>query len=188
MTTNLNDLTRARADVSASSMGGAAFLIAYGATFLITGVLSLVLPPETVALVAMFQGGAALPVAFWLERRLGRHPMAADNPLRPLSVQLAMSQALALPAFIAVYSLSPRALPLVLAAVGGMHFLPYAWLQRSQAYAVLGGAVSIGAFLIQVLLPGAAFSLILFYVAVVYFVSAILVYRDAQRLVAADGG
>lgn len=186
MTANLNHLTTARAEVSASSAGGAAFLIAYGATFLITAVLSLVLPAPTVAMIAMFQGGVALPAAFWLERRLGTGQMAAENPLRPLSVQLAMSQALALPAFIMAYSLNPRSLPLVLAAVGGMHFLPYAWLQRTRAYIVLGVAVSVGAFLIQLLLPGLAFNLILFYVAAVYAVSAVVVYREARRLVAAD--
>jgi len=186
MTANLNNLTVARAEVSASSAGGAPFLIAYGATFLITGVLSLVLPPDTVALIAMFQGGAALPAAFWLERRMGTRPMAADNPLKSLSAQLAVSQALALPAFIMAYSLNPRSLPLVLAAVGGMHFLPYAWLQRTRAYIFLGAAVSVGAFQIQMLLPGMAFSLILFYVAAVYGVSAVVVYREARRLMAAD--
>src|SRR5690606_37399813 len=113
-------------DISAGSAGGAPFLIAYGATFFLTAVLALVLPPETAALVAMFQGGVALPAAFWLQRRLGLRPVAAHNPLQSLSAQLAVSQALALPALIAAYSLNPRTVPLVLAAVGGMHFLPYA--------------------------------------------------------------
>ena len=65
-------------EVSAGSMGGAPFLIAYGATFIITGILSYVLPAETAALIAMFQGGAALPAALWLERKMGRGRMAAE--------------------------------------------------------------------------------------------------------------
>ena len=46
------------------------------------------LPPKTAALMLMFQGGVALPAAFLLERRLGWGPMAKENPLNALSVQL----------------------------------------------------------------------------------------------------
>ena len=66
-----NDLHHALNEVSASSAGGAPFLIAYGATFIITGTLSFLLPRPTAALIAMFQGGVALPLAFWLEGRMG---------------------------------------------------------------------------------------------------------------------
>src|SRR5690554_819696 len=117
-----NDLTQAFTEVSASSAGGAPFLIAYGLTLFVTAVLYFFLPLETVALVAIFQGGVALPLAFWLEKRMGSGRMAEDNPLRPLSVQMAMSQMLALPAVIVAYSLEPVMVPVVLAAVGGAHF------------------------------------------------------------------
>ena len=131
----------------------------------------------------MFQGSAALPLAFWLERRLGSRPMGRDNPLRPLSVQLAMTQVVALPAVIVAYNLSPVTVPAVLAAIGGGHFLPYAWLHRTQLYAALGVAIAIGAFVLQVLLRSAAFPYILLYVAAVYWLMAPLVYRHAARIV-----
>jgi hypothetical protein len=185
MTSDLDNLTVARDEVSASSAGGAPFLIAYSATFLITGVLSLLLPERIVALIAMFQGGVALPVAFWLERRIGWRPMSKDNPLGPLSAQLAMSQGLAIPALIMAYSLNPRSLPLMLAAIGGMHFLPYAWLQRTRAYLVLGGVLSLGALALQMFLGALAFNVILFFVSAVYAVAAVAVYRDARKLVGA---
>jgi predicted PurR-regulated permease PerM len=95
-----HDLERAQDEVSASSAGGAPFLIAYGLTLFVTAILYFFLPIQVVALVAMFQGSLALPLAFWLERRLGAGPISPDNPLRPLSVQMAMSQILALPAVI----------------------------------------------------------------------------------------
>jgi len=75
------DLGRAFTEVSASSAGGAPFLIAYGATFLLTAVVSFFVPKPTAALIAMFQGGLALPLAFWLERRLGTGRMEPGNPL-----------------------------------------------------------------------------------------------------------
>lgn len=61
MSATTSDLERALNEVSASSAGGAPFLIAYGATFTLTGVLSFFIPTEIAALIAMFQGGVALP-------------------------------------------------------------------------------------------------------------------------------
>jgi hypothetical protein len=176
------DFKRALSEVSTSSAGGAPFLIAYGATFLITAGLSFFLPQPTTAVIAMFQGGVALPVAFWLERRMGTARMSPDNPLKSLSAQMAMSQALGLPLLILVYSLEPRGIPLALAALGGVHFLPYAWLHRTQIYTGFAFSVALGAFAIQVWLARAAFSYILLYVALVYFITSPLVYRHAARL------
>lgn len=183
MSTTSNDLQQAFTEVSASSAGGAPFLIAYGATFLVTAILSFYLPHQTAALIAMFQGGLALPLAFWLERKMGSGRMGSDNPLRSLSVQMAMSQALALPMLILVYSLNPRGIPLALASLGGVHFLPYAWLHRTRIYAVLAIAVAVGAFLIQLILVTQAFSYILLYMAVAYWIATPWVYWHAARLV-----
>jgi hypothetical protein len=98
---------------------------------------------------------------------------------------MAASQILGLPALIATYSLDPDLVPLVLASLGGIHFLPYAWLQRSRVYIYLAVAVSVGAYVIQVILPANEFSVILFYVALLYWAGAILVHRQAACLVAA---
>jgi hypothetical protein len=153
---------------------------------LITAILSFFLPKPTAALIAMFQGGIALPAAFWLERKMGIRRMAKNNPLRELSVQMAMSQALGLPLLILVYSLNPNGLPLALASLGGVHFLPYAWLHRTKIYSFFAFVVSIGSFAIVLGMGlSASFSYILLFVAVVYFVTAPLVYRSAKRIVAA---
>jgi hypothetical protein len=177
------DLRQAFHEVSASSAGGAPFLITYGATFLITAVLSFFLPKPTTAIIAMFQGALALPAAFWLERRMGSLRLSQDNPLRVLSGQMAGSQALGLPVLILVYSLNPGGIPMALASLGGVHFLPYAWLHRTRLYIYFAAAVSVGAFVIQLLLGPAAFTYILLYVGVVYWIAAPLVYRNAARLV-----
>jgi hypothetical protein len=167
-----HDLPAALAEVSAHSAGGAPFLLAFGATFLITALLAFILPRPTVALIAMFQGGLALPAALWLERRLGWRRMSADNPLRALSAQLAMSQNLALPAWIVAYSLNPGAVPVVMAATGAAHFLPYAWLHRT---------LSLGSFGLQLALGAQAFPYILLFVAAAYWIAAPLVYSAARH-------
>jgi len=141
----ITDLTRARHDIVTSSAGGAPFLICFGATIALAGLVWPLLPVKIAALVVMFQGNLALPAAFWLERRMGWTTMAADNPLKSLSIQLAMSQIVAFPAVIVAYALSPAAVPVTLAAIAGGHFLPYSWLQRTPVYIALAIAVSAGA-------------------------------------------
>jgi hypothetical protein len=179
----MKDFKSALDNVSASSAGGAPFLIAYGTTFLITAILSYFLPRSTVALIAMFQGGLALPVSFLLERRMAFRPRDRQNPLNELSGQIAMSQAFGLPALIVAYSLDPGAIPVVLASLGGVHFFPYAWLHRTRAYMALGGIIAVGAFVLQIVFGADAFHYNLFLVAIAYWVAVPLVYRNAKTLV-----
>lgn len=171
-------------NVSASSAGGAPFLIAYGLTFIVSGSLTFFLPREISALVAMFQGVVALPLAFWLEKRMGSEERDPKSPLNALSAQMAMSQALALPALIVAYNVNPGMIPVLLASLGGVHFFPYAWLHRTGHYAALGIILSVGAFLIQIFLGSDAYAVILFYVGLVYWISAPVLHRHAKRLVA----
>jgi hypothetical protein len=183
MKESYGELTHAKDEVSASSAGGAPFLVCYGATFLLTGILSFFLPREISALIAMFQGGVALPIAFWLERRIGSGRMSESNPLRSLSVQLAVSQALALPFLIVVYNIEPGQIPVVLAGLGGVHFMPYAWLHRTRIYIVLAVVVSIGSFALVIGLQTAAYAYILLFVGLSYWLAAPLVYRHAKEIV-----
>jgi hypothetical protein len=68
---------------------------------------------------------------------------------------------------------------LVLAAIGGGHFLPDAWLHRKRLYLILGVAISAGAFGLQLALRSGAFPYVLLYMSAVYWLMAPLVYRRA---------
>ena len=176
------EIERARHEVSQSSAGGAPFLMTFGATLLVCALLWFVLPIEQAALAVMFQGGIALPIAFWLERRMAWGPMPRSNPLTTLSIQLAMSQIVAFPIVIAMYDLRPQLVPLAMASIAGAHFIPYAWLQRTSAYVWVGITVAAGALLIQILLGSRAFPYILMHMTASYWLGAALVYRAARRL------
>jgi hypothetical protein len=175
---NLHHLDAAREDVTASAAGGAPFLIAFGATILLTALVSLAVPADTAALVLLFQGNIALPVGFLLERRMARRRMSRGNPLRALSIQLAMSQIVALPAVIIVYSLAPWAVPAAFAGAGAAHFFPYAWLHRTPVYIVVGVAISVGSFAITLLLQEQAFAPVLVFISACYWISATLIVRS----------
>jgi hypothetical protein len=181
----MNDLNRAHTEVSQSSAGGAPFLICFGATIFVCALVGFYLPLKTAALMLMFQGGVALPAAFLLERRMRWGPMPKANPLTTLSIQLAMSQIVAFPIVIAVYDWQPGGVALAMASIAGGHFLPYAWLQRTNVYTALAVAVPAGALVLQILLGAAAFPIILLWMSGCYWVAAPLVYRAARRLTAA---
>ena len=91
-----------------------------------------------------------------LEKRIGAGPMAADHPLRSLSIELAMVQSLALPAVIMMYTVKPVLVPATFAAIGGAHFLPYVWLHRTKLYLVLAIAISLGSWVITIIRWGSA--------------------------------
>jgi hypothetical protein len=177
-----NTLDAARIEVSASSAGGAPFLMCFGATLLACSAASFFIDRQTAALLVLFQGGVALPAAFWLERKMGWSRMAADNPLKPLSIQLAMSQIVALPVVLLVYTMNPAGVPLAMAAVAGGHFLPYAWLQRTPVYVVLAVVVSLGALVVQLTLKSDAFPYVLLLMTASYWAASPLVYSNARRL------
>ena len=116
---NSNDLKEALDEVSASSAGGAPFLISYGATFLITGISPSSCPARQSPLSPCSRAPPLSRQPSGWSVRLGPRRMSADNPLRPLSGLMAMSQMLGLPLLILVYSLNPGGIPLALAALGG---------------------------------------------------------------------
>ncbi|MCM2257808.1 MAG: hypothetical protein NDJ94_19410, partial [Vicinamibacteria bacterium] len=186
MSRAVSDLDRARAEISAASSGGAPFLLAFALTLGATGVAAFWLDVKVAALITLFQGNVALPLAFLLERRMSGVRMSADNPLKPLSIQLAMSQILALPVVLLVYQFAPAAVPAAMAAIGAAHFLPYVWLQRTRLYLGLAIVVSVVPFTLAVVLRGAAAPWTLLFLSAAYLVTAVLIRRRAGALVRQD--
>ncbi|MEW6321861.1 MAG: hypothetical protein AB1635_12355 [Acidobacteriota bacterium] len=185
-TTSFARFDRAFANVTAASAGGAPFLLAYGGTLLAVGLLGFSQSHRITALLTLFQGNLALPLAFWLERRLGVERLAADNPLRPLSVQLAISQLFALPAAVLGYVLAPWTVPAMVAFIAAAHLLPYAWLQRTRAYIGVSALVSAGALALALTLRDASGPWVLLLMGAVYWGAAAWVHRHAARLTALE--
>lgn len=184
----MNDFRNAFDDVSASSSGGAPFLLAYGTTFLAAGVLAFFLEAQFSALVAIFQGFIALPTAFLLEQKFSLKRPVKSNPLIVLSGQLAFSQILGLPLLIVVYGLNPDAIPVVLSSLAGIHLLPYAWLQRTKLYIILAGVVALAGLLLFMFVVEQSFQLILLFVGFSYLLASPYVFWHSRRILQVDTG
>lgn len=147
------------------------------------------LPTKTAALILLFQGNVALPLAFWLERRMAWGRMSPDNPLRSLSIQLAMSQIAALPMVLLAFGLAPATTGAAIASVAAGHLVPYAWLHRTPIYLWLAPAVSVGTLAIAAYrLKEDALPWTLFYMAGAYAVAGVLLYRHARALGRVESG
>lgn len=180
------DVGRARAEVTASSAGGAPFIAAFALTIGLSGLAAFWLPTKTAALVLMFQGNVALPLAFWLQARLAWGRMSPDNPLKPLSIQLAMSQIAALPVVLIAYAVAPATTGAAMASVAAGHLVPYAWLHRTAVYLWLAPIVSVGTTVLVFVLGRDALPWSLLFMAAAYAAGAVLLYRRATRLGALD--
>jgi hypothetical protein len=106
-------------------------LFANGIVWLITAMLTFILPLKTAAFLILCQGAVALPLAFALERLLKFPVLTKGNALVPLMIHAGLVQIVALPAVILAYVFLPVYVPAVFAAVVGAHLLPYAWLHKS---------------------------------------------------------
>ena len=172
----MRDIELALGDLAARSHNGTAFLIASGITWLICGLLAYRLPVKGFALAVMFQGAVALPMAFGLQKLLGFPSGHPANPLTSLSIYLAMSQSVAIPAVILTYVRTPTFVPAVFAVIVGAHFLPYAWLQQSRVYIALSVCVSLGSLLIMAIFGEEGGKIVPWFVGVSLLVGAAVLY------------
>jgi hypothetical protein len=96
------------------------------------------------------------PAGYLINRALGGDLLARGHPLGGIVRTLGATEGLGW-AVTGVFVLqAPTLVPFAMAAMAGAHFLPFAWLYRSRAYAVLGAASVTGAALLQILLPDLA--------------------------------
>jgi hypothetical protein len=134
-----------------ASLAGFPFLLVMGLAWIVGGVLSYWVPADIRPWIYPFFGGAAMPIAIALERRLGYIPAPNPDPLLPLTLQLLFVQIVAFPAIFLVWDSKPHLTPVAFAAVVGAHFLPFQWIYCTKVYLALGIAVAVGPFLMAIL-------------------------------------
>lgn len=111
--------------------------------WLAVGWLTRQFPAPRAVLYSFFLTGLVFPVGVALTRAAGGNLFTKSAGLTPLGLLLAALQAFFWPIIVLIYALAPEWTPWAMAILFGSHFLPYAWLHRSRAYAFLSGSVAI---------------------------------------------
>lgn len=142
----MQELTTVLKDLADQNHSGAAFLAAYGVTWLVCAYLWRVMSARNAALATLFQGMVALPVALGISATLG---MFNERPggelITQLSMLVAMSQLLVLPFLIVLHSKKQYSIiPLLFALAGAIHFVPYAWIYQTPVYIAMAVVLAIG--------------------------------------------
>lgn len=144
---DVEEYTRA---LAIANRHGWAFLAAYGTTWLISAAAWARATPRTAAVVTLFQGMVALPLALVLTLLTLGPPRPSLEALDSLSVAMATGQLLGLPVVI-FFIMSQRytLVPLGMVVLLVVHFAPYSWLYGTPLYMVMGGAISITAVVVS---------------------------------------
>jgi len=123
---------------------GFGFLAAYGATWLISGLLWRLKGPKVGSYAALFQGMVALPVALALTSFTATGARPEDPTMGQLAVFLATGQLLVLPLAIVLIKRQMHGLAVAtLATTTAVHFVPYTWLYRTPIYAIAAVLIAI---------------------------------------------
>lgn len=111
--------------------------------WLVVAVLVRMLPQQTALLASFFLTLGLWPLGAALTRALGGDLFARSEVLAPLGLLLAAVQLFYWPVIVVVFRTSPEWTPFTLAVLFGSYFLPWAWLYRSRAHALLAVATAV---------------------------------------------
>lgn len=145
------DLTESLRLLADQNFSGAAFLVAYGLTWLICGIVWRRLSEPVAAYVTLFQGMVGFPLALGLSALIGAVGEARPVPdaITQLSVLIGTSQLLGLPFLIhLVVRRRFTLVPVAFAAMTAMHFVLYAWLYQTPIYIVMAVAIALGSTIV----------------------------------------
>lgn len=141
--------------------------------WLTVAVLLRTFPERTGLIYAFFATGVVFPVGALLTRLVGGDLFAKSPTLTPLGLQLAAIQLFYWPVIIVVFRAAPEWTPFAMAVLFGSHFLPYWWLYRSRAYAMLAVLTTVACSIVVIVAGNALFSIIPLIAASCYAVSTV---------------
>lgn len=145
----MSDVERYVETLAQVNQHGYAFLLAYGTTWCMTGLVWRRFGARVGAYTALFQGMVALPAALALQAATAQGERPIDPVLNELSVYLSTGQLLALPvAIVLIMDRRYAVATLLLSVVTAVHFAPYSWLYGTPLYVVTAGAITIGVIVV----------------------------------------
>jgi hypothetical protein len=140
------------------------------------------LPERTGLVVCFFATGAVFPLGALITRLAGGDLFAKSTTLTPLGLQLAAVQLFYWPIIVLVFRQAPAWTPFAMAVLFGSHFLPYWWLYRSRAYALLAVLTTVASTVAVLIAHGPLFTNIPLIAATCYTVACVALAREVASL------
>lgn len=137
--------TRAYLEILAEvNRNGFGFLLAFGLTWLVAGVVWARWGDRAGAYAALFQGLVGTPLGLLLTAASATADRPDDPTMTALSIYLATGQLLVLPLAIVLVVRERYSHALsVLVTVMAVHLVPYSWLYRTPVYAAVAVAIAV---------------------------------------------
>ena len=133
------DIDSLRDSISRITQRGVCMPIAGTLYWIAVAILGELLPLKTAMFFAFCATGLVFPVGLAIARLTGADLMSKDHPLSTLGLVMNLVQLAYWPVVVVVHFNAPQWTAFTMAVLFGSHFLPYAWLYRSQGYALIGG-------------------------------------------------
>lgn len=178
----MSDLETERDRLALLSRKGIGMPIAGLAYWLAVAVLIQLLPQGTALVASFFATGVVFPLGALLTRLAGGDLFAKSTTLTPLGLQLAAVQLFYWPIIVLVFREIPPWTPFAMAVLFGSHFLPYWWLHRSPAYALLAILTAAACSVAVLLAREPLFSAIPLIAASCYAVACVALGREVAGL------
>lgn len=150
--------------------------------WLAVAVLLRQLPERSALIVSFFATGAVFPLGAALTKLAGGDLFAKSATLTPRGLQLAAVQLFYWPIIVVVFREATAWTPFAMAVLFGSHFLPYWWLYRSRAYAVLAVLTTAAVTLAVLIAGGPLFAGIPLIAAACYGLACAALWREVSSL------
>ena len=126
-------------------------------------------------------GTLLLPLALMFSKLLKTNWKVKGNPLQPAGLWFNFAQLFYFPILILIMLKNPDYFVLAYAIITGGHLFPYAWLYKTNWYAIFSGVIVIGALLLGLNLPNERLFLIPLFTSVSLLTLSICLYADVSK-------
>jgi hypothetical protein len=175
----LNEL---RDDLSVKSKNGIAFTLSGSILWLIMAYMwTLQFSAYDRSILVLIAGGPLLPMAFLLSKLFKTPWKIVGNPLQTLGLWLNIAQLFYFPFLILVLIKMPDYFLVVYAIITGAHFFPFAWIYKTNWFAIFAGIIVVGVLALGLVLRNDQMYLTAVFTSISLFILTACLYFDSVK-------
>jgi hypothetical protein len=174
------NLDKLRNSISIEQKKGLPFIIASVVIWTLITIVSLLdIPIMTKNLFVFCCSCPMLPLAWIAGKIMKVDIFAKENPLGQLGLLFTMNQIIYLLIVMWVFNAVPDKMIMIYAMVFGAHLLPYSWLYKSKAYAIVAVCIPIIALILGNIFNGSVVAITLVFIEIVF---AIMLWFELMQM------